>query len=248
MLIMKKFISLLFSLFLITIISCVSSQKDNTLTSKEKKEGWVLLFDGVSTNGWTTARGEPVPVPSAWEIKDGVLTILDRQERDSTAAGGEILSKRMYKNFELSLDFMYVPGANSGIKYFVNNEINQGPGCEYQILDDKRHPDAKLGINGNRTLAGLYDLIPPINKTDSSSFAPDKWNRALIIVKDNHVEHWLNGKMTVSYERGNAAWKTLVATSKFKGYPNYGETSEGHILLQDHGNTVSFRNIKIKIL
>src|SRR5450759_73612 len=150
-------------------------------------------------------------------------------------SGGDIITINKYKNFELIVDFLYTPGANSGIKYFIDAETNNGTlaqiGCEYQILDDKLHPDAKAGINGNRTLAGLYDLIPPKNKRDNG---PDKWNRAIIIVKGNHIEHWLNGQMTVSYERGDAAWKALVATSKFKSSPNFGEATEGHILLQDH--------------
>lgn len=162
-------------------------------------------------------------------------------------SGGDIITINKYKNFELIVDFLYTPGANSGIKYFIDAETNNGTlaqiGCEYQILDDKLHPDAKSGINGNRTLAGLYDLIPPKNKRDNG---PDKWNRAIIIVKGNHIEHWLNGQMPVSYERGDAAWKALVATSKFKSSPNFGEATEGHILLQDHGNKVSFKNVKIR--
>lgn len=239
---MKNFIYLLISL-LITTFTCIFSQTDNTLTPKEKKQGWVLLFDGISTNGWTTSGGQPVP--AGWEVKDGVLTVLGLGERGKSITGGAIVTKGKYKNFELIVDFRYTPGANSGIKYFVDTEINKDPGCEYQILDDKLHPDAKLGINGNRTLAALYDLIPPRNKRDNG---PGKWNTAIIIVNGKYVEHWLNGKMTLEYERGTDSWRDLVSKSKFKEWPNFGETSEGHILLQDHGNTVSFRNIKIKIL
>jgi len=118
-------------------------------------------------------------------------------------------------------------------------------GCEYQVLDDMNHPDAKAGINGNRTLAGLYDLIPPANKRDNGV---DNWNRAVIKVNGQKVEHWLNGQMTLSYERGTDQWKKLVATSKFRDYEGFGEVEEGHILLQDHGNLVHFRNIKIKVI
>ena len=128
-----------------------------------------------------------------WEIKDGVLFL--NPETKGQNGGGDIVTTDKYKNFELIVDFMYKPGANSGIKYFVDTEANNGDlasiGCEYQILDDKLHPDAKEGITGNRTLASLYDLIAPNNKRDNG---PDQWNRALIIVKDSHVQHWLNGQ------------------------------------------------------
>jgi hypothetical protein len=211
---------------------------DNVLTKQEVKEGWKFLWDGKSTTGW---RGYKTPAfpETGWEIKDGILTVNPSQ--DQTKSGGDIITIDTYKNFELTLDFLYTPGANGGIKYFIDGKSNVG--CEYQILDDKLHPDAKKGINGNRTLAGLYDLISPKSKIDNG---PEKWNTAKIIVEGNHVEHWLNGQQTVSYERGDTAWKALVATSKFKEKANFGEVAEGHILLQDHGNKVSFKNIKIK--
>jgi hypothetical protein len=161
--------------------------------------------------------------------------------------GGDIVTVNKYKNFELSVDFLYTKGANSGIKYFVDTESNNGSlasiGCEYQVLDDLNHPDAKAGFEGNRTMAGLYDLIAPINKKDNGF---DKWNNAKIIVNGNKVQHWLNGQLTVEYERGNDAWRELVKKSKFKDSPGFGEVKEGRILLQDHGNNVSFKNIKIR--
>jgi Domain of Unknown Function (DUF1080) len=220
------------------------SNLDNTLTDKEVKEGWMLLFDGKTGANWMNAKSKTFPA-GGWDIKEGTLTVNPSTGVQNT--GGDIVSVNKYKNFELIVDFKYSPGANSGIKYFVDTEIDNGSfasiGCEYQILDDKLHPDAKMGINGNRTLAGLYDLITPKNKRDNG---PDKWNRAAIIVKGNHVQHWLNGQMTVEYDRGTPAWKELVANSKFKTSPGFGEVSEGRILLQDHGNIVSFKNIKIR--
>ena len=219
-------------------------QFDNTLNEKEIKEGWKLLFDGSTSQGWINAKIKQFPA-TGWDIKDGLLII--NPATKSQDGGGDIVSTGKYRNFELSVDFRYAPGANSGIKYFVDTERDNGKytgiGCEYQILDDKLHPDAKEGISGNRTLAGLYDLIAPKPKKDNG---PDKWNTATIIVKGNHVEHWLNGSMTLGYERGNKAWKDLVATSKFKNIPGFGENAEGRILLQDHGNVVAFRNIKIR--
>ncbi len=221
-------------------INAQENKKDNILTKKEIKEGWKLLWDGKTNAGWRGYKTAAFP-ETGWEMKDGTLSVLP--PKGDSKSGGDIITVNKYKNFELSVDFKYSPGANSGIKYFIDGKSNIG--CEYQILDDKLHPDAKLGIAGNRTMAGLYDLIAPKNKVDNG---PDKWNTAKIIINGNHAEHWLNGKMTVSYERGDAAWKALVATSKFKPNKGFGEASEGHILLQDHGNYVSFRNIKIREL
>ncbi len=217
---------------------------DNTLTDREKSEGWKLLFDGKSSAGWMNARTKTFPT-TGWEIKDGILAI--NPETKKQGGGGDIVTVDKYRNFELIIDFKYKEGANGGIKYFIDTEVNKGAlasiGCEYQILDDSNHPDAKAGINGNRTLAGLYDLIAPKKKRDNGA---DAWNRATIIVNGNKVQHWLNGQMTVEYERGNQAWKDLVATSKFKNSPGFGEVQEGRILLQDHGNIVMFKNLKIR--
>jgi hypothetical protein len=218
---------------------------NNSLTEREVKEGWKLLWDGKTTDGWRGAKLTTFPT-GGWVIKDGVLSTLEAGGAESAAAG-DIVTIKKYKNFELIVDFNYSPKANSGIKYLVNTELNKGAGsaigCEYQILDDKQHPDANEGFSGNRTLAGLYDLIAPLPKRDNG---PGQWNRATIIVNGNHVEHWLNGMKTVEYERGNDAWRALVAKSKYKVWPNFGEASEGHILLQEHGNAVSFKNIKIR--
>ena len=249
---MKKIITafgaILILLFSVNIIYGQTNNSlkkaDNILTQNEIKDGWKLLFDGGTSTGWMNARSKMFPA-TGWEIKDGMLTV--NPATKAANGGGDIVTVNKFKNFELSIDFMYTKGANSGIKYFVDIESGNGSlasiGCEYQVLDDLNHPDAKAGINGNRTLAGLYDLIPPKNVKDNGI---DNWNTALIIVKGNKVQHWLNGQMTLEYERGNEKWKELVATSKFKTSPGFGEVKEGRILLQDHGNFVSFKNIKIK--
>jgi hypothetical protein len=217
---------------------------DNTLSEKEIKDGWKLLFDGKSSAGWMNAKTKQFPA-TGWEIKDGMLMI--NPAAKGQGGGGDIVSAGIYRNFELSVDFRYAPGANSGIKYFVDNERDNGQyssiGCEYQILDDKLNPDAKEGIAGNHTLAGLYDLIAPKPKKDNG---PENWNTAKIIVKGNHVQHLLNGAVTLEYERGTQAWKDIVATSKFKKIPGFGENAEGRILLQEHGSVVGFKNIKIR--
>jgi hypothetical protein len=243
-------LSLIFTLALLFIFTAGSAipkgtPKDNTLTNKEKKAGWKLLFDGKTAAGWMNAKTKTFP-SGGWEIKDGMLTI-NPESKKQNGGGGDIVTVDKYKNFELIIDFKYTKGANSGIKYFIDTESNNGSlasiGCEYQVLDDRNHPDAKAGINGNRTLAGLYDLIPPAKKIDNGF---DAWNTARIVVNGNKVQHWLNGQLTVEYERGNDAWKELVAKSKFKDSPGFGEVKEGRILLQDHGNFVSFKNIKIR--
>jgi hypothetical protein len=181
-------------------------------------------------------------------IKDGMLSVVNANGEESTN-GGDIVTTRKYKNFELSVDFKMTPGANSGIKYFVDTELNKGEGssigCEFQILDDDTHPDAKLGTNGNRKLGSLYDLIPaPENKF----YRMTDFNTARIVVNGNKVEHYLNNKKTVEYERGTQMWRALVGYSKYGKWPNFGEAAEGNILLQDHGNEVFFKNIKIKEL
>lgn len=224
----------------------------NTLTDYEKRKGWRLLWDGKTTNGWRSARGPEFPA-QGWVIEDGVLTVLASGGAES-ANGGDIITREKFSSFELKLEFKITEGANSGIKYFVDPELNKGPGSsiglEYQILDDQKHPDAKLGVNGNRTLASLYDLIPAENLsvpgTGKVFRGIDEWNQARLVVRGNHIQHWLNGFKVLEYERNTPMYRALVAYSKYKVWPNFGELPQGHILLQDHGNRVSFRSIKIK--
>ena len=220
---------------------------DNTISEREKEEGWVLLWDGKTTNGWRSFKAPEFPA-KGWIIEDGTLQVLKSGGAES-ANGGDIITTKKYKDFELTVDFMITEGANSGIKYFVDPDLNKGPGsaigCEFQILDDKLHPDAKLGVNGNRKLGSLYDLIPaPVDKPFRKGF----FNTAKIIVKGNHVEHWLNDVKLLEYERNNQMWEALVDYSKYKNWPNFGDLAEGYILLQDHGDHVYFKNIKIKEL
>jgi hypothetical protein len=219
----------------------------NTLSEREKRDNWQLLWDGKTNNGWIGAKSKTFP-EKGWAIEDGILKVLKGTGGESTN-GGDIITAKKYKNFILKVDFKITEGANSGIKYFVNPELNKGEGsaigCEFQILDDARHPDAKLGVADNRTLGSLYDLIPPL---PNKPFNFRDFNTATIIVKGNHVEHWLNGVKIVEYERNNQMWNALVAYSKYKDWPNFGNFAEGNILLQDHGDEVWFKNIKIKEL
>ena len=218
---------------------------DNTLTAAEQAAGWKLLWDGKTTDGWRGARLDRFP-EKGWSIKNGELIVHKAGGGESTN-GGDIVTTRTYRNFMLSVDFKITNGANSGIKYFVDPEMNKGAGsaigCEFQILDDERHPDAKLGVKGNRKLGSLYDLIPA---PEQKPFNIGVWNTALIIVRGRHVEHWLNGVRLLQYNRDDEEWNALVAYSKYKDWPNFGNAAEGYILLQDHGDEVHFKNIKIR--
>ena len=219
----------------------------NTITSREAREGWKLLWDGKTPAGWRGAKLDRFPA-GGWTMHDGVLTIAESGGAES-AAGGDIVTADEYGDFEVIVEYKITKGANSGIKYFVDTNLNKGEGssigCEFQILDDAVHPDAKAGVNGNRKNAGLYDLIPPQNIRFNGV---GEWNRARILVRGRHVEHWLNGFKTVEYERGTQIWRALVDHSKYTVWPAFGEAPKGHILLQDHGNEVSFRSIKIREL
>jgi hypothetical protein len=223
----------------------VKSTQLNNLTDIEKEEGWKLLFDGKTTQGWRGAYKESFP-EKGWVVEDGLLIVLPSGGAES-AHGGDIVTEEQYSNFELTLEFKLTEGANSGIKYFVREQSpkpeGSAIGLEFQILDDKNHPDAKMGRNGNRTVGSLYDLITAEDKIVQPI---GDWNTARIVSRGNHVEHWLNGNKVLEYERGGKDFKDLVAKSKYKDHKNFGEAPQGHILLQDHGDKVYFRNIKIR--
>ena len=247
---MKRKTPAIVSILLLSCLTCFS-QKDsiNTLTAAEKKQGWKLLFDGKTSTGWVGAYKDHFP-DKGWEIKDGIIRVLGADGRQGQN-GGDIITTGEYSAFDLQFDFMITPGANSGVKYFValKEENKDSPvGLEYQVLDDSLHPDAKLGRNGDRTLSSLYDLIPA-KKDRSFINPPGQWNHGRVVVyPNNKVEHYLNGKLVLTYVRGSKEFRDLVAISKYKIWKDFGEAPKGHILLQDHGNEVSYRSIKIKVL
>ncbi len=218
----------------------------NTLTNRELSDGWKLLFDGVTSAGWRGAHKDAFP-EAGWVIENGVLKVLASGGAESKG-GGDIVTLNQYDNFDLFFEFMITEGANSGVKYFVTeNYATKGSaiGLEYQILDDQRHPDAKMGRDGNRTVASLYDLIPAANKRFNGV---GQWNAGHIVSINGHVEHWLNGFRVLEYERGSEAYRQLVKESKYKDFAGFGEAEKGHILLQEHGAEVWFRSIKIREL
>lgn len=225
----------------------VVNLQQNSLTTYEKQDGWKLLFDGKTSSGWVKAGKDHFP-DSGWLIRNGIMTVLGSASKEPS--GNDIITKQQFSAFDLSFEFKLTPGANSGVKYFVGFPTSSsGPiGLEYQLLDDQLHPDAKLGRDGDRTLASLYDLIPA-RKQERFTRPIGQWNIGRIIVyPNNHVEHYLNGVKVLEYDRGSAAYRDLVAISKYKPFANFGEAKQGYILLQEHGNEVSFRSIKIKEL
>ncbi|MEJ7589852.1 MAG: family 16 glycoside hydrolase, partial [Ferruginibacter sp.] len=224
----------------------------NNLSLPEKRSGMRLLWDGKTTAGWRGAYKTTFP-EKVWYIENGTLNVKASTGAES-ANGGDIVTTEEFGAFDLQFEFKLTDTANSGVKYFVTEkENNQGSaiGLEYQVLDDDKHADAKLGSIGNRTTASLYDLIPSLKITEGrrEKLPVGEWNRGRIVVyPDNQVEHWINGWKVVEYQRGTPYFYALVARSKYKDWVDFGMSPKGRILLQEHGSHVSFRSIKIREL
>ena len=211
-----------------------SSTAQNSLTDAEKTAGWRLLFDGRTVAGWRN-YGKPT-ISDGWTVQDGALT--------RVGAGGDIITNDEFKNFELSIDWKIEIGGNSGIFYRASEEKDEiyWNAVEMQVLDDAKHPDGQSPL----TSAGsAYDLYPA---PPGHVHPGGEWNSARLVVNGNHVEQWLNGFKMVEFELGSRDWDSKVAGSKFKPHPRFGKNGQGHIGLQDHGNVVAFRNIKIRVL
>ncbi len=216
----------------------MTAQTANTMTAAEKGAGWRLLFDGNTTNGWRNYMKQGAA--AGWEAKDGALT--------RVGGGGDIVFNERFKNFELMLEWRLDPNSsrpgNSGIFFrgIEGPEAIYYSAPEVQVLDDVRHSDGKSELTSAGSNFGLHPaprgVVKPLGE----------WNAVRLVVKGNHVEHWLNGRKIVEYELQSPEWKKLVANSKFKQWPEYGQASEGYIGLQEHGSYVAFRNIKIRPL
>ncbi|HCY41154.1 MAG TPA: DUF1080 domain-containing protein [Prolixibacteraceae bacterium] len=212
----------------------------NTLCQAEKTQGWKMLFDGTTTTGWKAAGQDKFP-SEGWKVEEGTMMAVAKVK------GTDIVSEEKFSAFEFQFEFNFAEGANSGVKYFTGNG---GPsiGLEYQVLDDKKHPDAKMGVVGNRTMASLYDLIPA-DKQDRFIKPAGQWNIGRIVVyPDNRIEHWLNGMKVVEYVRGSSIYKALVARSKYAEFKDFGMVKEAPIMLQYHQDQVQFRSLKIRKL
>lgn len=232
----------------------------NVLTAAEKAEGWELLYDGKTSNGWRSLYNSDFP-ETGWSVSNGTLSVIDMNEE----GGGcicDILSNKQYGDFILEMDYKITPGTNSGVKYFVSSKLLEEEsiaiGVEFQIRDEidlmKDYDEEMMGDPLIQVTGGIFNMITG----DGSLYNADTpaipvtpigtWNRLRIVSKDNRVAHYLNGHKVVDYDRSSQMWRALVAYSKYADFENFGEHEKGYILLQDHGNEVHYRSIKIKEL
>lgn len=241
---MRFLTSFCLSLFIFGMVACENRHKGADSSTNDAENAWEVLFDGNEIRGWRSAASDSFP-DKGWKLDNGVLT--------ATGDGGDIISTDQYENFELEWEWkMLTPGGNSGVKYFVReydtNGKKQWLGLEYQILDDENFSwmkDGRMKPGDFRTLAALYEIYPPGNKT---ARPVGEWNTSRIVAQGRHTEHWLNGAMVLQYERGGDDFREKVRQSKFAPYENFGEHEKGHILIQDHGSEMEFRNIRIREL
>ena len=235
---MKQFF--LAALALVLVVGAKGQALDNELTAEEKADGWQLLFNGDDLTGWKTTQG--VSPDEDWQVVGGELSV-----RPDAARHRDIISDQQYSDFDLRVDFKITKGANSGIKYFFTQYGEGGwLGPEYQIIDNENHRDAKLGIDGNRQLSTLYDLLPVEKKVKIDIGV---WAHARVVAQGSKVTHYLNGQEVLTYDRESTKFEQARQRSKFKDVrPNFGSVNKGHILLQDHGDVVFFKNVKIKSL
>ncbi len=206
----------------------------NQLTPEEKAAGWRLLFDGATTQGWRSFKKPSFPA-HGWVAEEGWLHCLGK-------GGGDIITDAEFDDFELTWEWKQAPAGNSGVKYFITETRDAAIGHEYQMIDDEREPDAKLA-KGKHVTASFYDVLAP---SGGATRPPGEINQSRILVRGNHVEHWLNGTKVLQYECGSEAVRAAVAESKFKNVPGFGNKIRGHLLLQDHHSEVWFRNLKVR--
>jgi hypothetical protein len=218
----------------------VADTAANVLTDAEKSEGWKLLFNGKSLDGWHIYKGK---TSSGWVAEDGILHCLG-SEKDKSDKRADLTSNDTFDNFELELDWKLSPKGNSGIIYLASEEFEAAylSGPEYQLIDDENFPEK---LEGWQKTGANYAMSAPLV---AASKPIGEWNHAKIIVNKGHVEHWLNGQKTAEYEMGSAEWKKAKETGKWKDAKGYGATKKGHIDLQDHGSEAWFKNVKIKQL
>jgi hypothetical protein len=225
----------------IFLSAAAAAQSPNHLSPAEQKAGWTLLFDGTSLDGWRAYK-RPDASGTRWGVKDGLLCLAPGDSTDTRGAR-DIVTTKPYTQFELAWDWRVSEGGNSGLKYFVLEDRESAIGHEYQLIDDAKHPDAKVGPH--RQTAALYDVLPAANRPSKPA---GEWNTSRVVVRGNEVEHWLNGTKVLSYTLDSPALREAIAKSKFKGIERFGKAQPGLILLQDHGDAVCYRNVKIRAL
>jgi hypothetical protein len=238
----------------VTLAGPAGAQDPNALTSAERAAGWRLLFDGRSLDGWRGLGYDTVP-SAHWRVIDGAIAKIptakvQRQTDGQPVAGGDLITMDAFRDFELTFQWRVTPGANSGVKYNVSEELSLAHagnhaalGFEYQVLDDDLHPDNKIV---SHRAGALYDIIAPTAAKRLK--AVGEWNSARILLRGNHGEHWLNGIKVVEFDLGSSRLGSLLDQSKYKSIPGFAERRRGHIVLQDHGDEVYFRSIKIREL
>lgn len=238
----RKYLHIPRAAFLVLLHLCVLEPA--CVSAQSPSGSWIVLFDGKNTDHWRSVSGESFP-KEGWQVEDDALAVLPGRK------GGDLITREQFGDFELVLDFRLTDSANSGIKYFVTDIENKSTGntakngIEYQIVDDTQHPEVKKDPHGTSSTAAIYLLYPPKHKT----LRPlGEWNQVRIVARGKKIEHWLNGRKTASCVRGSKDFRNRVARSKFASYVDYGKASYGHILLQDHGRKVYFRNIRIRSL
>jgi hypothetical protein len=231
----------------------IAPASPNTLSAAERAAGWRLLFDGKSFQGWRGLGYDSVPT-THWTIENGAIKKIPigeipRMADGQPAAGGDLMTTERFDDFELRWEWKIGRAGNSGVKYNVSEEISMAAapnhaalGFEYQLLDDNLHEDNKIA---SHRAGGLYDLIPPVaNKT----LRPvGEWNSSAIVFRGSHGEHWLNGAKVVEFELGTPRMDSLLAVSKYRSIKNFAQRRKGHIVLQDHGEEIHFRSIKIRV-
>ncbi len=233
-------------LLAVMVSMCSAQEEEMTYSGERNNDNWINLFDGSSLEHWRVYNMDGMP-DEGWQIEDGLL-VFRPPARDDWTSGLDIITRETFSDFELKLEWMVEQGGNSGIFYHVLEQPTQAiywSGMEMQILDNEHHPDATRGVDGNRKAGSLYDLIP----ADPQNTKPHgEWNTVRIISDGNHIEHWQNGEKVLEFERFTPEWFEMLRNSKFREHNEFGAMREGHIGLQDHGDVVKFRNIKIRKL
>lgn len=211
----------------------------NQVTAAQTKDGWRLLFDGKTLDGWRGYKKVDT-TETRWMIADGMLCLSGKDGTD-TRGQRDIITRETYDQFELMWEWRVASAGNSGVKYFVLEDMDAAIGHEYQIIDDERHPDARIGPH--RQTSALYDVAPASNRPLRPA---GQFNQSRIVARGTTVEHWLNGAKVLEYELGSPALKAAIAKSKFKDVARFGTSQKGHLLLQDHGDAVCYRNIAVR--